>query len=77
MKRDFSYTADATSKVSERLGELMKDQTRRLDSTRIERLERVQKKVDSLNSKGLLRKQKYVSVSTADFERLIYKSRSS
>lgn len=39
------------------------------NARRVAKLQRIQKRIDDLRSRGLLKKHEYVSVSTAEFER--------
>lgn len=72
MKQDFSYTVDATSELAKQLQKAVDSAEKSIDTCRAKKLQEVQKKVDDLKSRGLLKKQEYVSVSTSDFERRCY-----
>jgi len=69
MNTDHSYTADATSDLSDRLKEAVSKSAESIQPERSEKLQRVQKRVDDLKSRGLLKKQEFVRTTTAEFER--------
>lgn len=75
MTTKFSYTVDATSNLVERLSSALKEEKRVIDMARLSRLQEVQKKVESLKERGLLNRQEYVSVTTSEFERRYYTSK--
>ena len=69
MMPSFTFTAAATSDITERLTKEVDRQEIRFDPRRAEKLREVQKKVVDLRSRGLLRRREIVVVTTSDFER--------
>lgn len=67
-----SYTADVTSEVVERLESALNKAEKSINTKRGKELQEIQKRIGNLRSRGLLKKQEYVSVSTAEFERRYY-----
>jgi hypothetical protein len=67
-----SYTADVTSDVVKRLGTALDKAGKSINTRRAKELQEIQKRIGNLRSRGLLKKQEYVSVSTAEFERRYY-----
>lgn len=59
-----------TSKHQRAVTEIKKS----LDPSRAERLEKVQKKIDDLRSRGVLKKQEYKTFTVADYERWRYRN---
>jgi hypothetical protein len=76
MTQEFSYTADAISGVVNKLGSALEKTTKSLETKRAKNLQEIQKRIDDLKSRGLLKKQEYVSFSTSDFERRYYNQHS-
>ena len=74
MKQDFSYTVDATSDLMDRLEVALNTAEKSVNNTRAKKLQEIQKRIDDFKSRGLLKKQEYVSVSTSEFERRYYSS---
>ncbi len=68
------YTAGATSEVVDKLGSALDKSAKSISTNRAKKLQEVQKRIDNLKSRGLLKKQEYVSVSTSEFERRYYSS---
>lgn len=64
-----SSIAVATSDISGRLKNAVKAAEIITDPARMHRLKEVKKRIDKLSEKGLLKRQKYSSLSTADFEK--------
>ena len=64
----FSIVA-ASSKVADRFDRAIVETSKRMGEARRDRVQSVQKKVDELKSRGLLRRQKYSAATAADFQR--------
>jgi hypothetical protein len=64
-----SYTADVTSDVRERLSAASEKAERYIDTKRVKKLQKIQKRIKNLKSRGLLVKQKYRAISAAEFLR--------
>jgi len=69
MTQNSFSTADATSDVKQRLEKAISDSSSSLSAQKLQKLNELQEKVKSLRKRGLLNKNEFVSVSTADFER--------
>ncbi|MEK8017683.1 MAG: hypothetical protein VSS75_012495 [Candidatus Parabeggiatoa sp.] len=76
MRQEFSYTADAIYGVADKLGSALDKTTKSIEPNRVKKFQEIQKRIDDLKSRGLLKKQEYVSFSTSDFERRYYNQRS-
>ena len=72
MTQNFSYTADAIFEVADKLGSTIDKTAKSIAPNRAKKLREIQKRIDDLNSRGLLKKQEYVSISTSEFERRYY-----
>jgi len=55
--------------LAQKVSEVVKERELSTNPGRLARLQEVQKRVNDLRDRGLLRKQRFVSVSTSDFER--------
>ena len=75
MRQYSSYTADATSGVVERLGKALDKTEKSVNAGRATKLQGIQKRIENLRSRGLLKKHEYVSVTTAEFERRYFNAR--
>lgn len=69
MTQNSFSTVDATSDVKQRLEKAISDSSSSLSAEKLQKLNELQEKVKSLRKRGLLNKNEFVSVSTADFER--------
>jgi len=69
MTQNLSSIADVTSDLGSRMRATLDNRKSQLEIDRALRLERVQQKVDDLKSRGLLKKQRCIITTTADFER--------
>ena len=69
MRQDSSYTADVSSEVVERLDHALVNTEKSINAMRATKLQGIQRRIEDLRSRGLLKKHEYVSVSTAEFER--------
>lgn len=67
-------TADATSDVAQRLNDAVRNAEGNLGHVRINQLRSVQKKVDELKQRGLLKRQEFAAATRADFLRFAQKS---
>ncbi|MGI9345861.1 MAG: hypothetical protein ACR2PW_06320 [Gammaproteobacteria bacterium] len=73
MKQKSSYTVAASSDLAKKLKKVIDDSaTRSIDTGRAHKLQEVQRKINDLRSRGLLKKQEYFSASTSDFESKYY-----
>jgi hypothetical protein len=70
MATKVSYTADATSDVLGRLEKAVQDAQKTISPDRLKQLSEVQKKVEDLSRRGLLKRQEYAAATTADFQKL-------
>jgi hypothetical protein len=69
MKENSFSTVAAISDIAGQVDDILRRSSERLDSDRIERLKKVQAKVEELRSRGLLRPKEFVVITTSDFER--------
>jgi hypothetical protein len=69
MTTNLSYTVAVTSDLAGEVAKAIAEKEQSVDKARWIRLQEIQKRVNDLKSRGLLRKQDYISVSNADFER--------
>ena len=67
MTTEHSCIADATSDVCDRVTKAIQDAR---SGAGHDRLREVQKKVDDLSRRGLLKRQEYAAATTADFKKL-------
>ena len=71
MTTNTSYTAVATSEIGRKLSEALEKAQQSTPAERIERIRRVQEKIDDFSRRGLLKRQSYLpAASPADFRRL-------
>jgi hypothetical protein len=63
-------TADATFDIEKRVKEAIQQSSSKLSSERLARLKGIKLHVDDLNSRGLLKRQEYSSLSSADFNKI-------
>ena len=78
MTSNISYTAVATSEIGRKLGDALEKARQSTPAERIERIRRVQEKIDDFERRGLLNRQSYEpAASPGEFRRLyLEKSRS-
>ena len=72
-----SSTAAATSDVGTRLEEAVSRSEAKIDQHRLQRLQDVKQRVDSLQKRGLLKRQQYTSATKIELERRFLHSRDS
>ena len=71
------FTVDATSKIADRIEEALKNTDESTSVVQKSKLQDIQKRIENLKSRGLLKKQRYVFVTTADFEKRKFNARRS
>jgi hypothetical protein len=69
MTLNSSYTAAATSEITERLKKAVSETEGRLQPDRLQKLRAVTEHIRSLKERGLLTRQDYSAPSRADLER--------
>jgi hypothetical protein len=71
MENKLSSTVDASSNLVERLEQLLQSASHSLDASAGKQVQEVQKKIDELDQKGLLKRQSFSGPSISDFYLLL------
>jgi hypothetical protein len=77
MQTNPSSTVDVTSEVTRRVNESVREARQKVTPSRLAALNKLQKKLDELGQRGLLKRQEYLAATKADFQRLFWKYESS
>jgi hypothetical protein len=64
-----SFTADASSKLSDRVAKVLRKAVQGLPEERAERIKSIQERIRDLDSRGFLKREQFKSLTTGEFER--------